>query len=1147
MTSNSPQPPELDRVEKSIKALTDLTSGLTGLLRLVAGMIRKRQWVDLLMFAIAVSIIFIGTKFTLAQFVKEPIFYGIWMGLGVIFLVGLVLELRKKPALKTISRDAGKRKAIKFLSSFEQEDAEIYGRLQGYRDLGLILETIILPDFSFGVLKGRSGCGKSFYLKAGLLAALAKTEAYRGVYIKFSNLDPLATIREALVDSLKLPKVEVESLGLLELLNKGVEVASEGSPNFKSLILIFDQFEQFFVYTDDAERRSGFIQALASWYGNDALKEKVKILVSIREDWFARMDEIQAVLNYTLRIGGQTGGNSFYLKNFSAEEATMILGVMAQEDLGIEAKDTVRFDHDYMQDTLERELVSPTDQLISPIDLQIVAETIKQQNTAEMRSFNRTALQKLGGIEGLRRSFLEGILEPLGTERQKSAVQVLVALTNLEQQTCAEVQTLAQLQQRVKGAVQPQEVVKIADYLQGTALISVVERDGIKGYELSHEGMIAAVIRMGEKVQDKVYRANQLLERRVNEWLGNNRSSRYLFSLGELWFLQQQRPYLVWGVKRQQKVQLIAKSKQRIYWAFGGVGFFLLLVMGGWGWWNHTSWGQLTQIRWKLAIVSQQINAPDSKSQAAVAFAKDGSFGESSKLVYQIQGSSEKQTTSRIIAEVYNKLNHLEKAIASASQIQDSNSKAIALSTTAEAYGKLNQQEKAAPLLEKAIASASQIQDSTEKATALGNIAETIGKLNQREKVTPLLEKVIASANQIKAPSKNYALRSIAEAYGKLNQQEKAAPLLENTITTANKIQDSFYKATALVRIAETMGKLNQQEKAAPLLEKAAPLLEKAITSAEKISDAFDKFGAFTTISETYFKLNQPEKAFSLLEKAIATSDKIQNSNRKVFVLGNIAETLVKLNQPRKAFPLLEKAIVVANKMEGSTEEKSRAFEAISGAYGKLNQSGKAFALLEKAIITSNQIQDSIYKTSALKANSAAIVKLNQPKKAVRLLEKVIISADKLQKSSDKVDVLSSVAKAYIKLNLSGKAALLIEQAISTFDKIHNVQDSSLSDYGIDSALSSIVEAIGKLNQPKKAVPLLNKSIASANKIQNSSNKSAFLIATAEAEANLGDWGQALKITQQCPSKDCEVESLTKVLTVYAELKHPELKKEEEK
>ncbi|MGB8701956.1 MAG: hypothetical protein WCD18_21275, partial [Thermosynechococcaceae cyanobacterium] len=246
MTSNSPQPPDLNRVEKGFKAVTGLTNTLTDFLRWVAGMIRKRQWVDLLMFAIAVSIIFIGTKFTLAQFVQEPVFYSLWMGLGMIFLVGLVLELRKKPVLKTIV--PGKRKAIKFLSSFELEDAEIYGRLQGYRDLGLILETIILPDFRFGVLKGRSGCGKSSYLKAGLLAALAKTEVYRGVYIKFSNLDPLVTFREALGEALKLPKAEVELLGLVELLNKGIEAAAEGSPSFKFLILIFDQFEQFFVY-----------------------------------------------------------------------------------------------------------------------------------------------------------------------------------------------------------------------------------------------------------------------------------------------------------------------------------------------------------------------------------------------------------------------------------------------------------------------------------------------------------------------------------------------------------------------------------------------------------------------------------------------------------------------------------------------------------------------------------------------------------------------------------------------------------------------------------------------------------------------------------------------------------------------------------
>jgi tetratricopeptide (TPR) repeat protein len=1112
MTSNSPQPPDLDRVEKGIKALTDLASGLTGLLRLVAGMIRKRQWVDLLMFAIAVSIIFIGTKFTLAQFVKEPIFYGVWMGLGVIFLVGLVLELRKRPAFKTIV--PGKRKAIKFLSSFELEDAEIYGRLQGYRDLGLILENIILPDFSFGVLKGRSGCGKSSYLKAGLLAALAKTEAYRGVYIKFSNLDPLVTIREAVVETLKLPKAEVESLGLIELLNQGVGAASEGSPSFKSLILIFDQFEQFFVYTDDVERRSQFIQALASWYSNDELKKKVKILVSIRGDWFDRMDEIQAVLGYPSRIGGHMGGNSFRLKNFSAEEATMILGVMAQEDLGIEAEDTVRFDRGYIQEVLERELASPTDHLISPVDLQIIAEMIKQQNIAELRSFNRTALQRLGGIEGLRRSFLESILEPLGPERKRSAVQVMVALTNLEQQTRAELQTLEQLQKKVKEAMQPQEVVKIADYLQGAALIAVVERGGVKGYELSHEGMIGAVIRLGEKVQDKVYRANQLLERRVNEWLGNNRSSRYLFNLVELWSLESQKSYLIWGVKQQQKIKLIDKSKQQIYRTFGGFGGILFLGIGVWSFWNYTPWGQLTQIRWRLADVGQKISDPSFKSQAAVAFAKDKNFGQAFKLVNQIQDSSDKASALISIAEVMINLNQsieaaplLEKAIVSANQIQDSSNKARVLGSIAETIGNFKQSIEAAPLLEKAIVSANQIQDSSNKARVLGSIAETIGNFKQPEKAIPLLEKAIVSANQIQNSSnKARVLGSIAETIGNFKQPEKAIPLLEKVITITNKIQAPS-KNYALRNIAEAYGNLKQPEK-------ATPLLEKAITTANKIQGSFYKTTALYKIAETVSKLKQPERAMKLLEMALTTIDKIQDSSDKASALISIAEVYSTLKQTKNAAPLLEQAITSANQIQDSYG-KAYVLISIAEVYSTLKQTKNAAPLLEQAITSANQIQDSHGKAYVLRSISEASAKLNQLRRALPVFKKEYISANQIQDSDLRTNVLCTIAEAIGKFNQLEKTATSLETVINSNNR----------------CFLKKVEALVTIPEARLGL----------------GGEAPALVAIAREKANQYNWGQAFAITQQCPSKDCEVESLSKILTVYAEQQHPELKEEEKK
>lgn len=99
MSSNSPQPPNLENVEKGVKAVTSLTNTLTEFLRWVAGMIRKRQWVELLMFAIAVAIVFWGTKLTIAKFVEEPVFYLIWIILGVVFLAGVLLELRKNRLL----------------------------------------------------------------------------------------------------------------------------------------------------------------------------------------------------------------------------------------------------------------------------------------------------------------------------------------------------------------------------------------------------------------------------------------------------------------------------------------------------------------------------------------------------------------------------------------------------------------------------------------------------------------------------------------------------------------------------------------------------------------------------------------------------------------------------------------------------------------------------------------------------------------------------------------------------------------------------------------------------------------------------------------------------------------------------------------
>jgi tetratricopeptide (TPR) repeat protein len=324
--------------------------------------------------------------------------------------------------------------------------------------------------------------------------------------------------------------------------------------------------------------------------------------------------------------------------------------------------------------------------------------------------------------------------------------------------------------------------------LQETGLITRVERNGVQGYELAHEGMIGAVIRLGEKVQDRAYRANQLLERRVNEWLGNGRSARYLFNGRELWALEREKRFLVWGSKREQKQQLIAKSKQLFWGEFGLLATGLMVVMGIWGWLNYTVLGNITQVCWRLAEVSQQ-GSSFKKAEAAIAFAKDRNFAQASKL---------------------------------ANQIDNSDPKADALIVIAEAYGKLNQPEKGLPLLKEALTAAQKIDSSRLKALRLRAIAEAYGKLNQPEKGLSLLKETLTAARKIEySDPKADALIVIAEAYGKLNQPEKGLPLLKEALTAAQKIDSSRLKALRLRAIAEAYSKFNQPEKGLSLLKEA--------------------------------------------------------------------------------------------------------------------------------------------------------------------------------------------------------------------------------------------------------------------------------------------------------------------------------------
>src|SRR5262249_24923239 len=154
----------------------------------------------------------------------------------------------------------------------------------------------------------------------------------------------------------------------------------------RPLVLLLDQFEQFFVHQKRKKDREPFIRQLSDWYnGNSATP--AKLLISIRRDFRGHLDEAQKAMGYSL--GPQ---QIFTLERFTPDQAAEICRVLAESA-------QLEYDPGFIEDVTAQELAASDDGLISPVDIQILAWMITRQSAGEERAFTHSAFQKLGGVE----------------------------------------------------------------------------------------------------------------------------------------------------------------------------------------------------------------------------------------------------------------------------------------------------------------------------------------------------------------------------------------------------------------------------------------------------------------------------------------------------------------------------------------------------------------------------------------------------------------------------------------------------------------------------------------------------------------------------------------------------------------------------
>lgn len=376
----------------------------------------------------------------------------------------------------------------KLLDFYEAKDAPIFfGREAERQRLSSLIHAHRMVLFY-----GASGAGKTSLLLAGVAPRLEEADPeYKIVYLRVMD-SPVDIIRRTV--RRRLPEVELpDDSSLVDFLDAAANAAN------RTLVIVLDQFEEFFIRFSP-HAREAFIAELGALY--DARDVPVKIVLSLREDWLASLNELKERIPEVFYIG-------LRLLPLTREQAHQAITGPAGK-LGV-SYDTALVDR-LLKDLMDEAVVGD-DGFVDPPQLQLVCDAVYEHARANGRQRITLAdYESVGGAEGILDRYIEAALHEHPGDEREVARNVLIALvTSHEMKAKQDLEGLATELGEDKA-----EVEQVLTHLTGQRLVRRLEEGHT--YELAHDILAATIATWLDEEQRQVKQVRELLRRELVDW-----------------------------------------------------------------------------------------------------------------------------------------------------------------------------------------------------------------------------------------------------------------------------------------------------------------------------------------------------------------------------------------------------------------------------------------------------------------------------------------------------------------------------------------------------------------------------------------------------------------------------------------------------